>query len=129
MSMGVGCAALATYAKSASGQGGEESAGLVLGVIVCIGSLFSGAFNMVLAGILGSEMKLNPLDTTCYMSLPASILLLLPSMLVKHPLGHWRGFPAMTDWQVLLEVVARNPWALLPVMFSGVLSFIYNILQ
>jgi len=126
MLLGVGFAVLATRAK---GGGGEESAAFGLGVACCIASLFSGALNMVLAGVLGAEMKLNPLDTTCYMSLPASLLLLLPAMLVKHPLGHWPGFPAMTDWQVLLEVAARNPWALLPVMLSGILSFIYNILQ
>eukprot|EP00443_Scrippsiella_acuminata_P045875 CAMPEP_0115297212 /NCGR_PEP_ID=MMETSP0270-20121206/67633_1 /TAXON_ID=71861 /ORGANISM="Scrippsiella trochoidea, Strain CCMP3099" /LENGTH=331 /DNA_ID=CAMNT_0002714865 /DNA_START=25 /DNA_END=1017 /DNA_ORIENTATION=+ len=60
MFVGVGCAALATYAKNMAGSSTEESAGLVLGVICCVASLFSGAFNMVLAGILGSELKLNP---------------------------------------------------------------------
>eukprot|EP00443_Scrippsiella_acuminata_P071121 CAMPEP_0115394502 /NCGR_PEP_ID=MMETSP0271-20121206/12299_1 /TAXON_ID=71861 /ORGANISM="Scrippsiella trochoidea, Strain CCMP3099" /LENGTH=417 /DNA_ID=CAMNT_0002818175 /DNA_START=70 /DNA_END=1323 /DNA_ORIENTATION=- len=129
MFVGVGCAALATYAKNMAGSSTEESAGLVLGVICCVASLFSGAFNMVLAGILGSELKLNPLDTTCYMALPAGIVLLLPALVVSHPMGKWPGFPDMTDWQVVAEVLARKPVALLPVAFSGILAFFYNILQ
>jgi len=129
MLVGVGCAALATYAKNASGAGSEESAGLVLGVICCVASICSGALNMVLAGVLGAEMKLNPLDTTCYMALPAGLILLLPALIVPHPMGKWPGFPNMTDWEVLVEVVARNPLALTPVLFSGVLAFVYNILQ
>jgi len=129
MLIGVGCAALATYAKNMSGSNTEESAGLGLGVICCVASLFSGALNMVLAGVLGSEMKLNPLDTTCYMALPAALVLLVPALVVYHPMGKWPGFPEMTDWQVLGEVLARKPSALLPVAFSGILAFIYNILQ
>jgi len=128
MITGVGCAGLATFAKNAASHR-EESAELVLGVLVLVASIFSGALNMVLAGVLGSEMKLNPLDTTCYMSLPAGLLLLLPALLVPHPMGSWRGFDAMTDWEVLGEVMARNPSALVPVLFSGVLAFVYNVLQ
>merc|ERR1711972_145651 len=112
-----------------SGSNSEGSAGLVLGVICCVASLFSGALNMVLAGILGSELKLNPLDTTCYMALPAGIVLLLPALLISHPMGKWPGFPDMTDWQVVAEVLTRKPMALLPVAFSGILAFFYNILQ
>lgn len=130
MLLGVGCAFLATYAKSSGGgQGGEESAGLVLGVIVAVASTWSGALNMVLAGVLGSEMKLNPLDTTCYMALPAALVLLVPALCLPHPMGKWPGFPEMTDWEVLVEVVSRNPSALVPVVFSGFLAFVYNILQ
>mmetsp|Transcript_7354 Transcript_7354/g.16755 ORF Transcript_7354/g.16755 Transcript_7354/m.16755 type:complete len:427 (-) Transcript_7354:237-1517(-) len=129
MMVGVGCAALATYAKNASGQNNDESAGLVLGVICCVASICSGALNMVLAGVLGSEMKLNPLDTTCYMALPAGLVLLIPSLVVPHPMGKWPGFPSMTDWEVIAEVLVRNPMALTPVLFSGVLAFVYNILQ
>lgn len=129
MLLGVGCAGLATYAKNTADSSQEESGSLFLGVLCCIGSLFSGALNMVLAGVLGTSLKLNPLDTTCYMALPAGLVLLIPSMLVSHPMGKWPGFPSMTDWEVLQEVVARNPQALLPVVFSGVLAFVYNILQ
>lgn len=129
MLSGVGCAGLATYAKKMAGDNPEDSAALVLGVIVCVASIFSGALNMVLAGVLGTKMKLNAVDTTCYMALPAGLALLVPSLLVSHPMSKWPGFSSMTDWEVLQEVLARNPSALLPVAFSGILSFCYNILQ
>lgn len=129
MLSGVGCAGLATYAKKMAGDNPEESAALVLGVVVCVASIFSGALNMVLAGVLGTKMKLNAVDTTCYMALPAGLALLVPSLLVSHPMTKWPGFSSMTDWEVLQEVLARNPSALLPVAFSGILSFCYNILQ
>jgi len=129
MSVGVICAALATYAKNMSGQGTDESAGLVLGVIVCVASIFSGALNMVLAGVLGTTMKLNPLDTTCYMALPAGLVLILPALLVPHPMSKWPDYDPMTDWEVLRAVIRLNPMALMPVLFSGVLAFVYNILQ
>jgi len=129
MLLGVGCTGLATYAKSACSQSHEESKALALGVVVSVTSIFSAALNFVLAGVLGSEMKLNPVDTTCYMSLPAGIFLLVPALLVSHPLGSWHGYPSMTDWEVLGEVVSRNPYALFPVLFSGCLAFMYNILQ
>lgn len=129
MVIGVACAGLATYAKSMGTSSAEESASLVLGVTVCVASIFSGALNLVLAGVLGKQEKLNPLDTTCYMALPAGLALMFPSMLVSHPMAKWPGFPNMTDWEVLGEVLSRNPMALTPVFFSGVLAFVYNILQ
>mmetsp|Transcript_68330 Transcript_68330/g.127538 ORF Transcript_68330/g.127538 Transcript_68330/m.127538 type:complete len:428 (+) Transcript_68330:83-1366(+) len=129
MLCGVGCAGVATYVQSVSGMSMGHSDGLILGVMCAVTSIFSGAFNMVLAGVLGTQMKLNPLDTVCYMALPAAVFLLLPAMLVSHPMGKWPGFPSMTDWEVLLEVIKRNPMALTPVFFSGVLSLVYNTLQ
>merc|ERR1719229_1165784 len=44
-------------------------------------------------------------------------------------MGKWPGFPNMTDWEVLEEVLARNPMAMTPMLFSGLLAFVYNILQ
>jgi len=132
MLTGVSCAAVATYAKSRSSGGGtRESAALVMGVVVCVTSIFSGALNMVLAGLLGTKMKLNPVDSVCYMALPAGLVLLVPAMLVPHPMSKWEGFEDryMTDWEVLGEVMDRNPMAMTPVLFSGLLAFVYNILQ
>jgi len=132
MLTGVVCAALATYAKSqATGGGTGDSAALVMGVIVCVASIFSGALNMVLAGLLGTKMKLNAVDSVCYMALPAGLVLLVPALLVPHPMSRWEGFEGryMTDWEVLGEVMDRNPMAMTPVLFSGLLSFVYNILQ
>jgi len=129
MLAGVGFAGLASYAKTQSKQSAEESAALLLGIIVLIASIFAGAANMVLASLLGTSMKLNPLDTTYYMALPAGFTLLLPSLLVKHPVSAWPNTGAMTDWQILQEVMTVKPSVLLPVVVSGVLSFAYNSLQ
>ncbi|CAK0822431.1 unnamed protein product [Prorocentrum cordatum] len=105
MLTGVVCAALATYAKSqATGGGTGDSAALVMGVIVCVASIFSGALNMVLAvpGVRrGTKMKLNAVDSVCYMALPAGLVLLVPALLVPHPMSRWEGFEGryMTDWE------------------------------
>eukprot|EP00435_Cladocopium_sp_Y103_P033010 s307_g8.t1 len=66
---------------------------------------------MVLAGVLG-DLELNPVDSTGYMALPAGFTLLLPATRTTHP-----------------EVLKRNPGALQPVFFSGILAFAYNALQ
>uniref|UniRef100_A0A7S2Q4I0 Sugar phosphate transporter domain-containing protein n=1 Tax=Zooxanthella nutricula TaxID=1333877 RepID=A0A7S2Q4I0_9DINO len=129
MIAGVCCACLATYAKSKASDSIEDSESLRLGVVVCVASVFAGALSMVLAGVLGSELKLKPAETTCYMALPAGLVLLAPAFAVPHPMGTWPGSPHMTDWQVLKEVMERKPTVLLPVLFSGVLAFLYNILQ
>eukprot|EP00437_Effrenium_voratum_P009297 CAMPEP_0181430536 /NCGR_PEP_ID=MMETSP1110-20121109/17773_1 /TAXON_ID=174948 /ORGANISM="Symbiodinium sp., Strain CCMP421" /LENGTH=439 /DNA_ID=CAMNT_0023553853 /DNA_START=63 /DNA_END=1382 /DNA_ORIENTATION=+ len=125
MLCGVSCAGVASYAKAQAKGTAEESAALTLGVIITVASIFAGASNMVLAGV----MKLNPLDTTCYMALPAGLTLMLPSLVVYHPMSQWPSYPSMTDWQVLQEVLSKNPWVLTPVVFSGVMSFFFNILQ
>jgi len=128
MLFGVGCAALATVVRNKANVA-DASPGMLLGVFWCVASIFAGAINMVMAGVLGTEMKLNPLDTTCYMALPAGLVLLVPALVAPHPMTDWPGFPSMTDWEVLVEVMARKPVALVPVIFSGILAFCYNILQ
>ncbi|CAE7565980.1 unnamed protein product [Symbiodinium pilosum] len=129
MLAGVSCAGLASYAKTTSQRNPDESAALALGITVTVCSIFAGAVNMVLASILGTSMKMNPLDTTCYMSLPTALALILPSLVVYHPVAQWPHTESMTDWQILQEVMQTKPSVLLPVLISGVLSFFYNILQ
>ncbi|CAK9027639.1 Uncharacterized protein SCF082_LOCUS18011 [Durusdinium trenchii] len=124
---GVTCAGIATWAKSHSKS--EESANLMLGIGVTVLSIFAGALNMVLAGVMGTSLKLNPLDTTYHMALPAGIALLVPSILISHPVSQWPGQENMTDWEVLKQLLDRNPYVLLHVFTSGVLSLIYNSLQ
>lgn len=123
MLAGVSCAGIASYAKSHTNT--EESAALSLGISITVASIFAGALNMVMASVI----KLNPLDTTCYMALPAGILLLIPSLVWPHPVSQWPNHDSMTDWQILQEVMSKNPSVLIPVLISGVLSFFYNILQ
>lgn len=127
--LGVICTAVASYCKTPSAAQEAEAAVFSLGLCAAIGSLFFGALNMVLAGVLG-DLELNPVDSTGYMALPAGFTLLLPAITTTHPVSPWAPrFPQLTDWQILQEILKRNPGALQPVFFSGILAFAYNALQ
>jgi len=123
---GVVCAVVATLAKAQGSGSSESSWSLILGVTMCCFSLFTGALNMALAGLLGTKVKLNPFDTTFYMALPVMVCMSLPIMFAPHPT--WKG-TTMTDWQVLLKVLELSPSSIGLVLFSGVLSLSYNVLQ
>mmetsp|Transcript_62360 Transcript_62360/g.115750 ORF Transcript_62360/g.115750 Transcript_62360/m.115750 type:complete len:458 (+) Transcript_62360:56-1429(+) len=127
MTLGVICAVSAVIVLS--GGALEARQGMWVGVPCAVGATLMGAVNMVLASFLGKSFQLNPLDKVIYMTVPASVLLLAPAMLVKHPVPKWPGYPAMTDLEVIWEVIRINPWALRPVFFSGVLSLCYNVVS
>lgn len=128
MLTGVACAGIASWAKSHTNS--EESAALSLGVSITVASIFAGAANMVMAGNI---KRLSAFDKVCYMSGPAGLALFTASLFTLHPVSQWPNHPdMMTDWQILKEVLSRNPSIFGPVGFillSGVLSFFYNILQ
>jgi len=129
MVVGVGCAAIAVFAKSAA-SGPEESpetANLLLGLLVCIASLFSASLNMALAGVLGTSLKMNPIDTTLYMSLPSFAFLLVPVFFIAHP-SEWPGDPK-TDWSILCTVAELNPGVIGLALLSGAFALTYNALQ
>lgn len=125
MFTGVSCATVAIYVKNQGVSGSSET---MLGICCCVASIFSGALNMVLAGVFGTVVHLNALDTTCYMALPAAVVLLMPALLFAHPTG-WPGHSSMTDVQVLLKVLGTRPSVMGYVLISGVLAFMYNVLQ
>ncbi|CAE7699741.1 unnamed protein product [Symbiodinium sp. CCMP2592] len=116
-----------SYVKSAA-QDVDSAEFSPLGLFCAVLSICAGALNMVLAGVLGTGIKLNPLDSTFYMAVPAGLIMILFSF-VEHPVHSWRDFPAVTDWAIVQEVVSRYPWAMLPVVISGVFAFVYNCLQ
>jgi hypothetical protein len=129
MVAGVLCAAVAVVAESHSGgQGDKQDDTLAFGILVCVASLFSGAVNLALAGVLGTSVSLNSLDTTVYMSIPAFVLLLVPSLVYRHPLS-WPGYEDMTDWGILLKVLELKPSAIGLAAVSGVLALFYNVFQ
>jgi len=125
---GVFFAALATIAKSHGTHGGPDGKHMVLGVIMCSASDVAAALNLVLASIFGSHMKLNPLDTTFYMAVPAAVCLLPAIFCINHPV-EWPGFQQVTDWEVFMKVVELSPITLSLVGISGVLAAGYNLLQ
>jgi len=128
MILGVVCAAVAVVAKTESKGSSSESSHMMLGVVVCVVSTFSGAINLALAGFLGEEVKLNPLDTTVYMSIPVILFLVGPIFLIAHPVP-WKGVGNMTDWQIFTEVCKLSPTTVMYACISGVLALAYNTLQ
>mmetsp|Transcript_16050 Transcript_16050/g.35204 ORF Transcript_16050/g.35204 Transcript_16050/m.35204 type:complete len:173 (+) Transcript_16050:163-681(+) len=79
-------------------------------------------------GILGTNVDLNALDATIYMSLPAVGFLLGPIFLVPHPVG-WPDQGLLTDWQIFLKTLELSPGTIGLAVMSGVLALCYNILQ
>mmetsp|Transcript_135649 Transcript_135649/g.351667 ORF Transcript_135649/g.351667 Transcript_135649/m.351667 type:complete len:552 (-) Transcript_135649:27-1682(-) len=127
---GMMCAGLATVAGGAGGgtSTDEDTAQYVCGVVVCVGSVFAAALNLVVARLLGHSMEMNPLEATLYTSLPSGMFLLVPSFTAPHPVA-WPGYKAVTDWQVFLRILELSPATLGYVLLSGVFAAAYNILQ
>merc|ERR1719394_62159 len=105
---------------------------MILGVVMCIASLFCGSVNLALAGVLG-EMRLSVYDTVAYMSVPATLFLLPIATFIQKPVpGMWPqvfGAPRASDYQILMKVYALSPHTFLLFVLSGVFSFAYNIIQ
>jgi len=127
MVAGVLCAAAATVAQTMAKSGSIESENLMLGVLICTASIFAGALNMVMATSIGTSMNMNPIDMTFYMGPPATLLLLVPSLLMTHPT--WNGQPSMTDWEVFRMVSELSPSALWLAFILGICASGYNVLQ
>lgn len=132
MVVGVVCAGVFTMARIAGEEKKTESSNMLLGVLMCIASLFSGSINLALAGVLG-ETKLNVYDTVAYMAVPATVFLMPIAFFVQKPVpGEWHlvlGRDHMSDWEILRGVWALNKQTMFWLALSGVLSFLYNIIQ
>merc|ERR1719245_2090054 len=98
-----------------------------LGLILCFSSLVSSSAELIIVSIMGKGMKFNPLDAILYMSLPVAAILVLPILLLQHPVIYPGHLPS-TDWGILKEVWELNRYVLLLVLLSGVFAFIYNLL-
>merc|ERR1719203_980428 len=108
MLVGCFCACVAVVAKTQSSDtASSESRHLVWGVTVCVISCFAGSANLVLAGMMGSTLKLNEFDTGIYTALPAAALL-IPAMSIPHVV-HWgEDGISLTDWEIFEEVWDSN---------------------
>lgn len=125
MVCGVLCAGLAVLAQS--GFVGREH--MAMGVSICVLSLFAAALNLVIAGLLGTHLHLNALDSLWYMTVPATLFLLPMVFLMPHSVN-WPHAGMMTDWQVIEKAFALNPHAVgLVVVSGGVIAVGYNWLQ
>jgi len=127
MIAGALCGLVAVIAKAHSLTNTADSNNLIWGGCICLFSLFSASMELALAGLLGSGLGLNPIDTTFYMAVPVALLLITPIFLVPHPIA-WAGHGAMTDFQILKEVIELSPGTFGLAVFSGVFAMVYNIL-
>jgi len=128
MLLGVLFAGLASVAKEAGATKSEEASHLGIGLLVGVLSLVACSLYLIFAQWLGKDVKLNPLDMTLYMSVPAATFLAPLIYLMPHPVS-WQGYDAMTDWEVLMEVLKYNPSAVRLAMLSGAFAVMYNTLQ
>eukprot|EP00929_Paragymnodinium_shiwhaense_P013066 TRINITY_DN120923_c0_g1_i1.p1 TRINITY_DN120923_c0_g1~~TRINITY_DN120923_c0_g1_i1.p1 ORF type:complete len:467 (+),score=94.85 TRINITY_DN120923_c0_g1_i1:158-1558(+) len=130
MIAGVSCAVVAVlaHAADAHGNGDERSAAqLRLGIGMCLLSILSASIYLTFAGLLGSNLQLNALDTTVYMSVPSFVFLIGPIFLIPHPIA-WEGVGTVTDWEVLKVVLEEAPQTVWLAVFSGVFAVTYNVL-
>jgi len=128
MLAGVFFAGLASVAKEEGAGKSDEATNLVLGLIVGGLSLVACSLYLIFAQWLGKDVKLNPLDMTLYMSVPAALFLLPFIFYMPHPVG-WKGYGALTDWQVLHEVLTYSPGVMSLIALSGFFAIMYNTLQ
>lgn len=129
MVAGVVCAAVTvvsnTHGKLVVGSG------LLFGICVAVMSTFSGAVDMVMKSVMGGDLKLSPVDSMCYMSVPALLFLLIPGIFWVHPItGTWAkylGTTHTTDLAVFMKVLALRPAVFAYAILSGVVAFGYNV--
>jgi len=149
MCIGVTCAGIFTWAKmqskmqetAATGGQEEEARGAmiyILGVLVCLASLLCGSLNLALAGVLGTSVHLNPMDTVAYMAIPATIFLTPVIFFLEKPVpGEWvhvvQGGKDATDWQIMLGAwnlcKRTGSMTFMYGILSGVFAFLYNVCQ
>jgi drug/metabolite transporter (DMT)-like permease len=129
MLLGIVCAGLAVVGKSQSSRASadpEAGSNVVLGVLVCLASLASASLNMALVGLMGTSLKMNPIDTALYMAPPSALMLLVPIFFMPHP-TEWPG-AMLTDWQITKTVAERAPDVLGLAFLSGGFAVAYNVL-
>lgn len=129
---GVFGAALVIVSRSA----GEfaETSNFAFGVFMALLSLLSGSVNLVLAGLLGNSLKLNPFDTAGYMAVPAALMLVLPTFFISHPLDTTK-WPTTSfeqparDVDIMQVALRERPSIIWAILLFGPLAFLYNVLQ
>jgi len=129
MLLGIVCAGLAVVGKtqiSKASADPEAGSNVVLGVLVCLASLASASLNMALVGLMGTSLKMNPIDTALYMAPPSALMLLVPIFFMPHP-TEWPG-AMLTDWQITKTVAEHAPDVLGLAFLSGVFAVAYNVL-
>jgi len=126
LTIGVACGALVVYAKNESlPQQHHHQQTMYMGIAACSCSLLAAALELNIIGVIGTEMRLNAMDTICYMALPATLLLVVPTCFWRHPVS-WNGYGQMTDLEIFCEVMRLRPKVLVWAVLSGFFALAYN---
>lgn len=131
MIVGVLCA-IATVVARTEGQLAASS-DFLFGALLCVGSVFCGAADLVMKQMVGTELKLSPLKAMGSMALPSFLFLLVPGFLLQHRVSDsWAAeLQSNTGWTTDADVLWRgaslNAGILAWIVGSGVLAFGYNI--
>eukprot|EP00929_Paragymnodinium_shiwhaense_P007683 TRINITY_DN111591_c0_g1_i1.p1 TRINITY_DN111591_c0_g1~~TRINITY_DN111591_c0_g1_i1.p1 ORF type:complete len:477 (-),score=88.73 TRINITY_DN111591_c0_g1_i1:162-1541(-) len=131
MIVGVTCAVAVVVAQSGNAAG-AASASFLFGIFCSVASVFCGACDMVIKSLLGTSLKLKPMDTIAYMAVPTAFFTFLIGSLWSSPVStSWAAnvAPNMTNLEVFRKIWELNPSVFLYVGLSGLLCFFYNNLQ
>lgn len=119
-----------TVLAGASDHSAENSA-FLLGSVLCFISTFAGAGMFIIAELAGkAAVKLNAVDSTCYMALPAAVFL-LPMFALPHVVdGHWAAGAMKgthTDAKLVGTIDDGKLWFMM--VLGGIFAAGYNALQ
>ncbi|CAE7855172.1 unnamed protein product [Symbiodinium sp. KB8] len=98
-----------------------------VGIGVCCLSMIASGIELIVVRTLSTQLKMNALEAILNMSLPASLLLLLPVFFFRHSVS-WPGSSPMTDWQVLQQVWQTSKLGIGLGVLSGVFATLYNVM-
>lgn len=100
----------------------------ILGVAICLMSLFPAAMELILAATLGGRLELNPIDSILYMAVPSTTFLIIPMCFLPNEVN-WPSYTApLTDIAIAREVIRLSPMTFFLAIMSGALALFYNML-
>ncbi|CAE7601436.1 erh [Symbiodinium sp. CCMP2456] len=98
-----------------------------VGIGVCCLSMVASGIELIVVRTLSSHLKMNALEAIMNMSLPASLLLLLPVFFFRHSVS-WPVSPHLTDWEVMEMVWRTSKLGVALGVLSGFFATLYNVM-
>ncbi|CAE7026346.1 erh [Symbiodinium natans] len=98
-----------------------------VGIGVCCLSMIASGIELIVVRTLSTHLKMNALEAIMNMSLPASILLLVPVFFFRHTVS-WPSAPHMTDWEVVEKVWQTSKLGIALGVLSGLFATLYNVM-
>ncbi|CAE7258862.1 erh [Symbiodinium microadriaticum] len=115
------CSKLQSFASASS------ASNYYVGIGVCCLSMVASGIELIVVRTLSSHLKMNALEAIMNMSLPASLLLLLPVFFFRHSVS-WPVSPHLTDWEVMKTVWRTSKLGIALGVLSGFFATLYNVM-